>query len=205
MLSTILSHLHQCGLRTGLIGLPVVVHDLKKELLLLFILCQWHIVLLHQSIGSFSRVIHYCHGWCCHPETLIGRILTPFFRVLRKEALHLLFSVQLQNVKDDSSPHCKARGKASRAEVQKDSQWVQEDSQGVSQNGWIAEGGGLSPSVISHPLQPCHQTMTGRPKFPKRNVPEMPTEGSRGTFATLKFGYFLSSSSNSIDHWEVLW
>src|SRR6218665_2756843 len=31
---------------------------------------------------------------------------------------------------------------------------------------WIVEGRGLSPSVISHLLQPCHQTTTGRPKFP---------------------------------------
>src|SRR6218665_526476 len=37
----------------------------------------------------------------------------------------------------------------------------------VSQNWWIVEGRGLSPFVISHPLQPCHQTTTGQPKFPK--------------------------------------
>src|SRR6218665_955631 len=70
-----------------------------------------------------------------------------------------LFPVQLQNVKDDRSPLCEARGKASRAEG------VQEDSQGVSQNMWIVEGRGLPPCVI--PLQPFHQTMTGRSKFPK--------------------------------------
>src|SRR6218665_89264 len=71
---------------------------------------------MHQSNGSLSRVIHNCHGYCCHPEVLVGRIITSFFRVLRKEALRLLFFVQLQNVNDDSSPLCEARCKASRAE-----------------------------------------------------------------------------------------
>jgi len=114
MLWTVLCHLHQCCLRAGWIGLPVVIHYLKKELPLLFILCEWHIVLLLQSNSSLSRVIHDWYGWCCHPEVLLRRIISPFFRVLRKEALHLL-SVQLQNVKDDSSPLCEARSKASRA------------------------------------------------------------------------------------------
>ena len=105
LLCTVFCHLHPCGLRAGPTSLPVVIHDME-ELLLLFILCQWHTVglLLHQSNGSLSRVIHNCHGWCCHPEVLVGRIITSFFRVLRKEALHLLFFIQLQNVKDDSSP-----------------------------------------------------------------------------------------------------
>src|SRR6218665_3626759 len=61
------------------------------------------------------------------------------------------------------------------------------------QNGWIVEGKWfVIPSVISHRLQSCHQTPTGRLKLPKciHNAVETGV-------ATLKFGYFLSSSSNS--------
>lgn len=56
----VLCHLHQRGLRAGRVGVPVAFHELKKELLL-FILCQRLILLLHQTNGSPSRVVHNCH------------------------------------------------------------------------------------------------------------------------------------------------
>ena len=56
----VLCHLHQRGLRAGRIGVPAAFHELKKELLL-FILCQRLILLLHQTNGSPSRVVHNCH------------------------------------------------------------------------------------------------------------------------------------------------
>jgi len=56
----VLCHLHERGLRAGRVGVPVAFHELKKELLL-FILCQRLILLLHQTNGSPSRVVHNCH------------------------------------------------------------------------------------------------------------------------------------------------
>ena len=56
----VLCHLHERGLRAGRVGVPVAFHELKKELLL-FILCQRLILLLHQTNGSPSRVVHTCH------------------------------------------------------------------------------------------------------------------------------------------------
>ena len=56
----VLCHLHKRGFRAGRVGVPVAFHELKKELLL-FILCQRLILLLHQTNGSPSRVVHNCH------------------------------------------------------------------------------------------------------------------------------------------------
>ena len=60
----VLCHLPQRGLRAGRIGVPTAFHELKKELLL-FILCQRLILLLRQTNGSPSRVVHNCHDWRC--------------------------------------------------------------------------------------------------------------------------------------------
>jgi len=48
--------------------------------------------------------------------TGIGVIIASIFRILYQEALGLLFSIQVQNVNDDSSSLCDGRCKAKGAE-----------------------------------------------------------------------------------------
>src|SRR5688572_16316033 len=63
-----------------------------------------------------SRVVHNCHDLHCLYEVLLGVMIASFFRILYQETLGILFSIQVQNVNDDSSSLCDGRCKAKGAE-----------------------------------------------------------------------------------------
>ena len=96
---------------------------------------------------------------CCHPEVLVGRIIRSFFTGSFERKLSA-FSFSFNCRTSKMTVVLSVKQKARPAELRGSGGQTRRFTE--LGDCWIVVGRGLSPSVISHPLQPYHQTTTGQ-------------------------------------------